>query len=50
MFSWFLDRLNEGYAALAGEIVYRHTKKLLKTIGVVFHDMTSLYFEAGDDP
>jgi hypothetical protein len=45
----FLDRLNEGHAALAKEIAYRHTKKLLKNIGVVFYGMTSLYFEAEDE-
>lgn len=47
----FLDRLNERHAVQAKQIAYRHTKKLLKRIAVVFYDMTSLYFEAedGDD-
>jgi transposase len=42
----FLDRLNERYAVQAKEIAYRHTRKILKRITVVFYDMTSLYFEA----
>lgn len=45
----FLDRLNERYAAEAKAIAYRHTKKILKGITVVFYDMTSLYFEAEDE-
>ncbi|NBB80314.1 MAG: IS1634 family transposase [Verrucomicrobia bacterium] len=45
----FLDRLNDHHAEQAKEIAYRHTQKLLKRIGVVFYDMTSLYFEAEDE-
>ena len=45
----FLDRLNKQYSHLAQEIAWRHTKKILKTISVVFYDMTSLYFEAEDE-
>ena len=45
----FLDRLNECYAEQAKQIAYRHTKKVLKRIAVVFYDMTSLYFEAEDE-
>ncbi|MFC1584997.1 IS1634 family transposase [Fibrobacterota bacterium] len=45
----FLDRLNEQYAVQAKEIAYRHTKKILKRVAVVFYDMTSLYFEAEDE-
>lgn len=45
----FLDRLNEVHAEEAKRIAYRHTKKILKHIGVVFYDMTSLYFEAEDE-
>ena len=45
----FLDRLNDRYATQAKEIAYRHTKKVLKRIAVVFYDMTSLYFEAEDE-
>lgn len=45
----FLDRLNEQYADQAKQIAYRHTRKILKQIAVVFYDMTSLYFEAEDE-
>jgi len=45
----FLDRLNDRHAAQVKEITYRHTKKILKHIAVVFYDMTSLYFEAEDE-
>jgi len=45
----FLDRLNEKYAGQAKEIAYRHTRKILGHISVVFYDMTSLYFDAEDE-
>jgi len=45
----FLDRLNERYSRQAQEVAYRHSKKILKQISVVFYDMTSLYFEAEDE-
>lgn len=45
----FLDRLNERHAEEAKRIAYRHTKKMLRRVGVVFYDMTSLYFEAEDE-
>jgi transposase len=45
----FLDRLNERYSRQVQEIAYRHTRKILKQICVVFYDMTSLYFEAEDE-
>ena len=45
----FLDRLNEQYADQAKQIAYRHTRKILQQIAVVFYDMTSLYFEAEDE-
>ena len=45
----FLDRLNERHALQAQEIAYRHTRKILKRIAVVFYDMTSLYFEAEEE-
>ena len=45
----FLDRLNERYSRQAQEVAYRHSRKILKTIRVVFYDMTSLYFEAEDE-
>jgi hypothetical protein len=45
----FLDRLNDRYSRQAREIAYRHSRKILKRISVVFYDMTSLYFEAEDE-
>jgi transposase len=45
----FLDRLNERYSAQAQRIAYEHSRKILKTINVVFYDMTSLYFEVEDE-
>jgi transposase len=45
----FLDRLNDNYSRQAQEIAYRHSRKILKQISVVFYDMTSLYFEAEDE-
>ncbi len=35
--------------AVIKEITYRHTRKILKRISVVFYDMTSLYVEAEDE-
>lgn len=45
----FLDRLHSGYKEEVERIAYEHTKKVLKTISVVFYDMTTLYFEAEDE-
>lgn len=45
----FLDRLNARYADQAQQIAYKHSAVILKTINVVFYDMTSLYFEAEDE-
>ena len=45
----FLDRLNARYSPQAQEIAYRHSRKILQRISVVFYDMTSLYFEAEDE-
>jgi transposase len=45
----FLDRLKDRYSREAKEIAYRHSRKILKQIHVVFYDMTSLYFEAEDE-
>jgi transposase len=45
----FLDRLNERYSRQAQEVAYRHSRKILRRIQVVFYDMTSLYFEAEDE-
>ena len=45
----FLDRLNEKYKETAEKIAYEYTKRTLKTISVVFYDMTTLYFESEDE-
>jgi len=45
----FLDRLNAQSADQAQRIAYRHSAKVLKTISVVFYDITSLYSEAEDE-
>src|SRR3989339_1019631 len=45
----FLDRLNDKHRTLAQQIAYQHSLKILKSISVVFYDMTSLYFEAEDE-
>ena len=45
----FLDRLNEQYSRKAQAIAYRHSRRILKRIRVVFYDVTSLYFEAEDE-
>lgn len=43
----FLDELNPGLKLAIEQISFEYTKKLLKgKIGVVFYDMTTLYFEA----
>lgn len=46
----FLDKLNNQLKAQVEQIAFRHTKQVLGgSIGVVFYDMTTLYFEASDD-
>ena len=45
----FLDKLHRKYKDQVEEIAFRHTKKVLEHITVVFYDMTTLYFEAGDE-
>jgi len=45
----FLHRLSQKYVVQAQEIAYRHSRRILKRINVVFYDMTSLYFEAEDE-
>jgi len=37
----FLDRLNEQHSRQAQEVAYRHSRKILRQIQVVFYDMTS---------
>lgn len=45
----FLDKLNHKYKSQVEAIAFKHTKKVLGQITVVFYDMTTLYFEAGDE-
>ncbi len=46
----FLDELNSKLKPDIEKITYEYTKKLLKgKVGVVFYDMTTLYFEASDE-
>lgn len=46
----FLDELNSKIKPQIEQISYEYTKKLLKgNIGVVFYDMTTLYFEASEE-
>jgi transposase len=43
---YFLDRLNTRYKQQVEDISFDYTKRLLKgKIGVVFYDMTTIYFE-----
>lgn len=45
----FLDKLRDKYKEQVERITYEHTKKVLKTLSVVFYDMTTLYFETEDE-
>ncbi|HPS72642.1 MAG TPA: IS1634 family transposase [Bacteroidales bacterium] len=46
----FLDELNSKLKPTLEQISFEYTKKLLKgKIGVVFYDMTTLYFEASEE-
>jgi hypothetical protein len=46
----FLDHLHSKYKRSIEDITFAHTRKLLKgRIGVVFYDMTTLYFEASEE-
>lgn len=45
----FLDKVHSSYKGQAEDIAFLHTKKVLKNITVVFYDMTTLYFETGDE-
>lgn len=46
----FLDELNAELKSTIEQISFEYTKKLLKgKIGVVFYDMTTLYFEASEE-
>lgn len=44
---YFMDRLNSRYKQQVEEISFRYTKKVLGgQIGIVFYDMTTIYFES----
>lgn len=44
---YFLDKLNSKYKHLVEDISFNYTQKLLNgKIGVVFYDMTTIYFES----
>jgi transposase len=46
----FMDELHSRLKEKIEEITFEHTKKILKgRIGVVFYDMTTLYFEASEE-
>jgi len=45
----FLDTLNEEYKTKVETIAYQYTKNTLKTITVIFYDLTTLYFETEDE-
>ena len=46
----FLDKLNNKLKRQVEQIAYLHTLRILKgNIGIVFYDMTTLYFEASDE-
>jgi len=46
----FLDKLNTELKEQVEKIAFQHTKQVLGgTIGIVFYDMTTLYFEASDE-
>lgn len=46
----FLDELNEEWKPVVEQITFEYTKKILDgKLGVVFYDMTTLYFEASEE-
>lgn len=45
----FLDRLRNTYKEIIERIAYEYTKKTIKTVSIVFYDMTTLYFETEDE-
>ncbi|CAG1020917.1 hypothetical protein DOJK_00653 [Patescibacteria group bacterium] len=46
----FMDKLSDRYKPDVEQISFKRTKELLKgEIGIVFYDMTTLYFEASDE-
>ncbi|MBK7609604.1 MAG: hypothetical protein IPI18_21610 [Saprospiraceae bacterium] len=46
----FLDKLNDTLKEQVEQISYQHTLKTLEgEIGIVFYDMTTLYFESNEE-
>ena len=45
----FLDTLQKNYKVKVEQVAYQYSRKILKTISIVFYDMTTLYFEAEDE-
>jgi len=46
----FMDKLSDTYKSQVEQISFKRTKELLNgEIGIVFYDMTTLYFEASDE-
>lgn len=45
----FLDKLRDKYKETVERVAYEYTKRTLKSISVVFYDMTTLYFETEDE-
>ena len=46
----FLDKLNDSLKSIVEQIAFEHTRSMLGgDIGVVFYDMTTLYFQASDE-
>lgn len=45
----FMDKFNNEYKEDVEEIAYKHSKKQLGNISVVFYDVTTLYFESEDE-
>jgi len=45
----FLDKLRDKHKETVERVAYEYTKRTLKTISVVFYDVTTLYFEAEDE-
>lgn len=45
----FLDKLHHSYKDQIEKISYQWTKRQLKTISIVFYDITTLYFETEDE-
>lgn len=46
----FLDKLNKDLKEQVEQINFKHTQKVLNNhIGIVFYDMTTLYFETSDE-